>query len=372
MNQNKNQKPFRIIISGGGTGGHIFPAISIARALQRREADAEILFVGAHHKMEMEKVPAAGYKIVGLPVAGFHRKLSFKNLSFLPKLFISLNKCRSIIKTFKPDVVVGVGGFASGPLLWTAQKMKIPTLIQEQNSYAGITNKLLASKAKRICVAYDQMERYFPSNKIIITGNPVRKDLQHITSKNGECLEHFNLRPDKLTLLVVGGSLGARTINETIAENLDELIHKDLQVIWQTGKYYYETAQNELSVYNKHNVQVHQFINRMDLAYTAADFIVSRAGAGTISELCIVGKPVILIPSPNVAEDHQTRNALALVSKEAALMVKDKDAKSQLIRELFKLMGNDQKRVVLGNNIQKLATPNADDAIVDEIYKIIP
>ncbi|MCK9207056.1 MAG: undecaprenyldiphospho-muramoylpentapeptide beta-N-acetylglucosaminyltransferase [Salinivirgaceae bacterium] len=371
MNQNKNQKPLRIIISGGGTGGHIFPALSIARAIQRRDTNAEILFVGAHHKMEMEKVPAAGYKIVGLPVIGFQRKLSLKNLTFFPKLFISLSKCRSIIKTFKPDMVVGVGGFASGPLLWTAQRLKIPTLIQEQNSYAGVTNKLLASKANRICVAYDEMHRYFPEKKIVITGNPVRKDLQHIKSKSQECLEHFNINPEKKTVLVVGGSLGARTINESITANLDELIHKDIQVIWQTGKYYYETAVQELVAYKKHHVQVHQFINRMDLAFATADFIISRAGAGTISELCIVGKPVILVPSPNVAEDHQTRNAMALVSKNAAILVKDKEAKTQLIPELFKLASDDQRRVELGINIQKLAKPHADDLIVDEIYQLI-
>ncbi|OFX65597.1 MAG: undecaprenyldiphospho-muramoylpentapeptide beta-N-acetylglucosaminyltransferase [Bacteroidetes bacterium GWC2_40_13] len=371
MNQNKSQKPLRIIISGGGTGGHIFPALSIARAIQRRDTNAEILFVGAHHKMEMEKVPAAGYKIVGLPVIGFQRKFLLKNLTFFPKLFISLSKCRSIIKTFKPDMVVGVGGFASGPLLWTAQRLKIPTLIQEQNSYAGVTNKLLALKANRICVAYDEMHRYFPEKKIVITGNPVRKDLQHIKSKSQESLEHFNINPEKKTVLVVGGSLGARTINESIAANLDELIHKDIQVIWQTGKYYYETAVQELVAYKKHHVQVHQFINRMDLAFATADFIISRAGAGTISELCIVGKPVILVPSPNVAEDHQTRNAMALVSKNAAILVKDKEAKTQLIPELFKLASDDQRRVELGINIQKLAKPHADDLIVDEIYQLI-
>jgi len=365
-------KPIRIIISGGGTGGHIFPALSIARAVQRRESNAEILFVGAHDKMEMEKVPAAGYKIVGLPVAGFHRKLTLKNLTFFPKLIISLAKCRSIIKAFKPDVVVGVGGFASGPLLWTAQRMKIPTVIQEQNSYAGVTNKLLASKAKKICVAYLNMERYFPANKIVNTGNPVRKDLQSIKSKSIEAMQHFNLKDDKKTLLVIGGSLGARTINESIAENLDELIHKDMQVIWQTGKYFYDTAIQELDAFQKHSIQVHPFINRMDLAFSAADYIISRAGAGTISELCIVGKPVILVPSPNVAEDHQTKNAMSLADVNAAILVKDKEAKTTLVPQLMKLIADDNRNVELRVNIQKLAKPNADELIVDEIFKLIP
>ncbi|MFA6402816.1 MAG: undecaprenyldiphospho-muramoylpentapeptide beta-N-acetylglucosaminyltransferase [Salinivirgaceae bacterium] len=364
-------KPIRIIISGGGTGGHIFPALSIARSVQRRESNAEILFVGAHDKMEMEKVPAAGYKIVGLPVVGFQRKLTFKNLTFFPKLLISLYKCRSIIKSFNPEMVVGVGGFASGPLLWTAQRMKIPTLIQEQNSYAGVTNKLLASKAKKICVAYQNMGNYFPANKIVNTGNPVRKDLQNIKSKSAEAMQHFNLKDNKKTLLVIGGSLGARTINESIAANLDELIHKDIQVIWQTGKYYFDTAIQELDAFKKHNIQVHQFINRMDLAYSAADYIISRAGAGTISELCIVGKPVILVPSPNVAEDHQTKNALSLANANAAILVKDKDARAILVPQLMKLIADDNRNVDLRVNIQKLAKPNADELIVDEIFKLI-
>lgn len=367
----KKLKSLRIIISGGGTGGHIFPALSIARAIQRRNQNAEILFVGAHDRMEMEKIPAAGYKIVGLPISGFQRKLTFKNLTFFPKLIISLIKCKSILKAFKPDVVIGVGGFASGPLLRVAQRLKIPTLIQEQNSYAGVTNKLLASKAKKICVAYDNMGRYFPKNKIINTGNPVRSDLQNIKSKSNEAFGHFNLKPEKKTLLVVGGSLGARTINESIALNLDELIRKDIQVIWQTGKYFFEKAKKELQQYNSHNVHVHEFINRMDLAYSAADVIISRAGAGTISELCIVGKPIILIPSPNVAEDHQTKNAKALVSKKAAIMVKDSEAKTQLIPDLLKLFGDDNLWVEMGVKLQKLAKPDADEKIVDEVYKLI-
>jgi UDP-N-acetylglucosamine--N-acetylmuramyl-(pentapeptide) pyrophosphoryl-undecaprenol N-acetylglucosamine transferase len=369
---NQKSKSLKIIISGGGTGGHIFPALSIARALQRYDNSTEILFVGAHHRMEMEKVPAAGYKIVGLPVTGFQRSLSLKNLAFFPKLFISLSKCRSIIKAFQPDMVIGVGGFASGPLLWMAQRMNIPTLIQEQNSYAGVTNKILARKAKRICVAYDKMERYFPAPKIVLTGNPVRKDLQGIKTKSQEALQHFNLDATKKTLLVVGGSLGARTINESIAFNIDELIRKNYQVIWQTGTYFYENAKHELEQFTSHHVQVHQFINRMDLAFSVADFIISRAGAGTISELCIVGKPVILVPSPNVAEDHQTKNAIALVEKDAAIMVKDSDARNDLIPKFLELASNDTQMVQLSVNIQKLAKPDADDLIVKEVYKLIP
>lgn len=365
------KKALKIIISGGGTGGHIFPALSIARALQARNSETEILFVGAHGRMEMEKVPAAGYKIIGLPVAGLQRRFTLQNLSFLPKLFISLSKCKSIIKAFQPDVVIGVGGYASGPLLKTAQRLKIPTLIQEQNSYGGLTNKLLAKKAKKICVAYDNMEKYFPKGKIVITGNPVRKDLLQIKSKREEGIKHFGLNPNLKTLLVVGGSLGARTINESIAQNLDELIRKKIQVIWQTGKYFYERAKEEVFQYNNHNIKVHQFINRMDLAYASADYIISRAGAGTISELAIVGKPVILVPSPNVAEDHQTKNALALVEKDAALMIKDSQAKDELVSTLVSLTKDDAKGVQLGVNIKMLEKPNADEEIVNEVLKLI-
>ena len=364
-------KPIKIIISGGGTGGHIFPAIAIARAIQNREENTSILFVGAHNRMEMEKVPAAGYKIIGLPVEGLQRKLSLSLFSFFPKLIISLMKCKSIIKNFEPDIVIGVGGYASGPLLRVAQKMKIPTLIQEQNSYAGITNKLLAAKAAKICVAYDNMGRYFPKNKIVLTGNPVRKDLQNIKDKSLEALNFFNIDSDKKTLLVIGGSLGARTINESITENIDALIRKNFQVIWQTGEAYFEKAISELNLYSNHNVKAYKFINRMDLAYSAADVIISRAGAGTISELCIVGKPVILVPSPNVAEDHQTKNAQALVGKDAAVMVKDAEAKEKLIPELLNLLKDDKKWVNMRVNLQKLAKPDADNLIVDEIFKII-
>jgi len=361
----------KIIISGGGTGGHIFPALSIARAIQRRNNKAEILFVGAHKRMEMEKVPAAGFNIIGLPITGLQRSFTVKNLAFLPKLLISIAKCKSIIKAFKPDIVIGVGGYASGPLLYKAQRMKIPTLIQEQNSHAGLTNKLLASKSRKICVAYENMDRFFPKNKTILTGNPVRKDLQSSESVVQQALNHFNLHSNQKTLLVIGGSLGARTINESIAQNLDELIRKNIQVIWQTGKYYYNQANKELQQYSKHNIQVYEFINRMDFAYGAADFIISRAGAGSISELCLVGKPTILVPSPNVAEDHQTKNAMALVKKEAALLVPDKNARQDLIPQFIELFSNDSKQVELGINIQKLARPNADELIVDEVFKII-
>jgi len=367
----KKSKSLKIIISGGGTGGHIFPALSIARAIQRRTQGVEILFVGAHDRMEMEKIPAAGFKIIGLPITGFQRKITWKNITFFPKLIISLIKCKSIIKTFNPDVVVGVGGYASGPLLRVAQRLKVPTLIQEQNSYAGITNKLLASKAKKICVAYHNMGRYFPKNKIVNTGNPIRKDLQDIKNKSTEALRFFNFEPDKKTLLIIGGSLGARTINESITLNLDVLIRKNIQVIWQTGKYYYKKAKEEVARYNNHNISVMEFINRMAFAYSVADVIISRAGAGTISELCIVGKPIILVPSPNVAEDHQTKNALALVDKNAAVMVKDANAKSELINNLLELIKDDNKCVEMGVKLQKLAKPDADELIVDEVFKII-
>lgn len=362
----------RFIISGGGTGGHIFPAISIAKAIKRQEPNADILFVGAHNRMEMEKVPAAGFKIVGLPISGLQRGSISKNILFLPKLFVSIFKCRSIIKEFKPNAVVGVGGYASGPLLYTAQKMGVPTLIQEQNGYAGLTNKLLAKRAKRICVAYEGMERFFPADKIIMTGNPVRQDLQDIKFNTPEAYNFFNLTQgnNMKTLLVIGGSLGARTINECIGNNLDILIRKKIQVIWQTGKYYYDRAIEEASQYNSKNIHVYPFINRMDYAYSVADAIISRAGAGTISELCLVGKPVILVPSPNVAEDHQTKNALALVKNNAALMVTDKDAPNTLVPQAVQLLEQDEQQVRLRINIKKMALPNADEIICKEVLKI--
>ncbi len=360
----------RFIISGGGTGGHIFPAISIAKAIKRKLPNSEILFVGAHNRMEMEKVPAVGFKIVGLPIAGLQRGSLIKNLMFLPKLFISMFKCRSIIRSFKPNAVVGVGGYASGPLLRMAQKMGIPTLIQEQNGYAGLTNKLLAKKAKRICVAYEGMERFFPSEKIVLTGNPVRKDLQDIKFNIPEAYKFFNLNRNMKTLLVIGGSLGARTINECVGNNLDLLIRKKVQVIWQTGKSYYDNALTEASQYDSRNVHIYPFINRMDYAYSVADAIISRAGAGTISELCLVGKPVILVPSPNVAEDHQTKNAMALVKNDAAIMITDKSAPDTLVSEAVKLIEDDERQVRLRINIKKMALPNADEVICEQVLKI--
>jgi len=361
----------RFIISGGGTGGHIFPAISIAKAIKRQLPNSEILFVGAHNRMEMEKVPAAGFKIIGLPVAGLQRGSIGKNLMFLPKLFVSLFKCRSIIRTFKPNAVVGVGGYASGPLLRTAQKMGIPTLIQEQNGFAGLTNKLLAKNAKRICVAYEGMERFFPAEKIVLTGNPVRKDLQDIKFNIPEAYKFFNLNQNSMkTLLVIGGSLGARTINECVGNNLDLLIRKKVQVIWQTGKNYYDHALIEAAQYDSKNIHIYPFINRMDYAFSVADVIISRAGAGTISELCLVGKPVILVPSPNVAEDHQTKNAMALVKNNAAIMITDKDAPDTLVPEAIKLIEDDEQQVRLRINIKKMALPNADEVICEQVLKI--
>lgn len=366
-----NTQKLNIIISGGGTGGHIFPALSIANAIQKRNSNVKILFVGAHKRMEMEKVPAAGYPIIGLPIMGLQRKWSLKNLAFLPKLYLSLVKCKSILKSFKPQIVIGVGGYASGPLLYKAQKMKIPTIIQEQNSYAGITNKLLSKRAKKICVAYENMERFFPKEKILLTGNPIRKDLINLELLKDRAKEHFKLKEKQKTLLVVGGSLGALTINESMAKNLDELIRKNVQVIWQTGKHYYTKALQALENYKNHDVQVHQFINRMDYAYAAADFIISRAGAGSISELCVTSKPVILIPSPNVAEDHQTKNAMALVEKNAAIMLKDSEAREKLVDTFFNLANDEDLQKKLSENIKKLAKPNADERIIEEIFKWI-
>jgi UDP-N-acetylglucosamine--N-acetylmuramyl-(pentapeptide) pyrophosphoryl-undecaprenol N-acetylglucosamine transferase len=367
MNQQRHKK---IIISGGGTGGHIFPAISIANALKSKDSSTEILFVGAIGKMEMEKVPAAGYKIVGLPVSGFQRKLSFKTITFFFKLFASVIKARKIIKAFKPDAAVGVGGFASGPLLQVASKKGIPCLIQEQNSYPGITNKILAGKVNKICVAYDGMEKYFPKNKIIMTGNPVRQDLNNNINKE-DAYNYFQLVGNKKILLIVGGSLGARTINESIAGGLDILLRNKIQVIWQTGKTYFETAKNEVGQFVTQDVKVYEFISRMDYAFAIADVVISRAGASTISELCLVHKPAIFVPSPNVAEDHQTKNAMALIKNDAALMVTDKEAREKLIEEAINLLGDDYRKAVYTQNIAKMGFKNSADVIADEILKMI-
>ncbi len=365
----KKQQHKRVIISGGGTGGHIFPAISIANALRLTDPEIKILFVGAEGRMEMEKVPAVGYEIVGLPVAGFIRSLSLKNLIVIFKLLRSLRLAKRIIVDFKPDVVVGVGGYASGPVLKQAGRMSIPTLIQEQNSYAGVTNKLLAKRAAKICVAYDDMERYFPSEKIVFTGNPVRQDIS-VNDENGSAgLEYFGLKSSRPVLLVLGGSLGSETINRSVGSGVKKLLDSGFQVIWQTGKYYFEKISGEFRGSGA-DLKIFGFVERMDLAYTVADIIISRAGAGTISELCLTGKPVVLVPSPNVAEDHQTKNAIALVEKSAAIMVKDVDAPGKLVDMVIDLNSNSQLKTDLSRNIGGMAIVDADVRITNEIMKL--
>jgi UDP-N-acetylglucosamine--N-acetylmuramyl-(pentapeptide) pyrophosphoryl-undecaprenol N-acetylglucosamine transferase len=364
------QKHKRVIISGGGTGGHIFPAICVANALRRIDPEIEILFVGAEGRMEMEKIPAAGYRIIGLPVAGIYRRLTLKNFTVLIKLFKSLNKAKMVIKEFEPDVVVGVGGYASGPVLRQAGKMGIPTLIQEQNSYAGITNKLLAKKASTICVAYDGMDKYFPVEKIIKTGNPVRQNFDNLKNLENDAFSFFNLKKNFPVILVLGGSLGAGSINKSLSGNINKLRDSDCQWLWQTGKHYFENVRALVSLSFSENISVHGFINRMDFAYAAADIIVSRAGAGTISELCLVGKPVILIPSPNVAEDHQTRNAKALSDRDAAVLITDDQAVKTLVDEAIKLISDRTKRARLSENILKMADRDADVRIAKEVLKL--
>jgi UDP-N-acetylglucosamine--N-acetylmuramyl-(pentapeptide) pyrophosphoryl-undecaprenol N-acetylglucosamine transferase len=357
----------RFLLSGGGTGGHIYPAIAIADELKRRHPDAEFLFVGAKDKMEMQKIPKAGYKIQGLWISGLQRKLSLQNAMFPLKLISSLLKSRTIINSFKPDVVIGTGGFASGPLLQVAARMGLPTLIQEQNSYPGITNKILGKKAKRICVAYPGMERFFSKEKLILTGNPVREDLISIDPDKHEAIEFFNLNPEKKTLLVLGGSLGARRINQLIAQHLDLFEHHGYQVIWQCGRLYLEQYKSLSSS----NVRVMEFIERMDLVYAVADLVISRAGASSVSELCLVGKPVIFIPSPNVAEDHQTKNANVIVSQRAALMIAERDLELQFSDVFSSLATSGEKRLDLALNIKKLAMPDATSRIADEVEKLI-
>ena len=362
----------KFLISGGGTGGHIFPAISIANALKKQLPDAEILFVGALGRMEMERVPAAGYPIEGLPVSGLDRKNMLRNINVLWNLGRSLLLARKIIKRFKPDVAIGVGGYASAPTLRAASAFGVPTVLQEQNSYAGVTNKLLAKKAKRICVAYEGMEKFFPKEKIVLTGNPVRQDLFSIAPKTNEAYNFFNLDPKKKTILVVGGSLGARTINQSIIAGLNKLAKsEDVQVIWQTGKFYIKDARKAIECHTTSGLLVTDFVSRMDLAYSIADLVVSRAGASSISELCLLAKPVILVPSPNVAEDHQTQNALALVRKDAAVMIKDVDAKEQLVDKALELINNETELKKLSNNILKLAEKDSADRIANEILKLI-
>ncbi|MGW1453832.1 undecaprenyldiphospho-muramoylpentapeptide beta-N-acetylglucosaminyltransferase [Salegentibacter agarivorans] len=361
------KKDLRVILSGGGTGGHIYPAIAIAHEIKVRYPEAEILFVGASDRMEMEKVPQAGYKIEGLWISGIQRKLTMSNLLFPFKLLSSLAKSRRIIREFKPDVVIGTGGFASGPLLKVANSKGIPTLIQEQNSFPGITNKLLAKQADKICAAYEEVKRFFPSEKTVITGNPVRQDLLKIDKNREKALAHFGLEKDKKVVLVLGGSLGARRINQLVEANLERFKEENIQLIWQTGKLYYE----DYKKYNSGLVQTHLFLNEMNLAYGAADVIISRAGAGTVSELSIVGKPVLFVPSPNVAEDHQAKNAMAVVKKNAAMMLKENELDEKFERQFFTLMASEERQKGLGENIKKLALPNATARIVDEVEKLI-
>ena len=361
------KKSINVIISGGGTGGHIFPAISIADAIKEKMPDAEILFVGAEGRMEMEKVPAAGYKIIGIPISGLSRTNLLKNIKVIAQLFKSLKLAKKIIKEFKPDVAVGVGGYASGPTLWCAAGEKIPTVIQEQNSYAGVTNKLLSKKAKAICVAYEGMERFFPEENIILTGNPVRKGLTQEVSRD-EALEYFDLDKNKKTILAIGGSLGARTINESIADSLKD-IPEDVQIIWQSGKFYDKSASE--AIRNAGDIAVKQsaFITRMDYAYAAADLVISRAGASSISELCLLGKAAILVPSPNVAEDHQTKNALALSTKDAAILVPDSEANISLMNRAFKTVKDEIKLKNMSDNIKTLAQNNSASRIADIVIK---
>jgi UDP-N-acetylglucosamine--N-acetylmuramyl-(pentapeptide) pyrophosphoryl-undecaprenol N-acetylglucosamine transferase len=361
-------RKLKFIVSGGGTGGHIYPAIAIANELKSRFPDAEFLFVGAKDKMEMQKVPQAGYAIKGLWISGLQRKLTLDNSLFPIKLLSSLLKSRTIIKNFKPDVVIGTGGFASGPLLQMANSLDIPTVIQEQNSYPGITNKLLSKKANKICVAYENLERFFPKGKIVFTGNPVRQDILDVESKRREALSYFNLDENKKTVLILGGSLGARRINQLIAKEIDFLRNNNLQIIWQCGNLYMADYKHFSEV---ENVQVVSFIDRMDLIYAAADFVISRAGASSVSELCLVGKPTIFIPSPNVAEDHQTKNANAIVEKNGALLLKESELDEKFESVFNKLIHDENLQNSLRQNMKKLAMPNATKSIVEEIIKLV-
>jgi UDP-N-acetylglucosamine--N-acetylmuramyl-(pentapeptide) pyrophosphoryl-undecaprenol N-acetylglucosamine transferase len=366
----------KAIISGGGSGGHIFPAVAIAGALKRRHPDVDILFIGAEGRMEMEKVPAAGYKIEGLPIAGLQRKLTLenivKNMQLPFKMLKSRRKVKDILRSFAPDIVVGVGGFASEPTLKAAADMGYPTLLQEQNSYAGLTNKMLARNAKKICVAYEGMDRFFPKDKIIFTGNPVRGDIEQMNATREEGCEMFGLNPEGRVLLSVGGSLGARSINQMIISHLHFFKENRIQLVWQTGRWMYEEAVSAVKRANVEDwVKVHQFISRMDMAYAAADVVISRAGAIAISELCIVGKPVVLIPSPNVAEDHQTKNALALVDRGAAVMVRDAECDALCLPQVQELFENAAHREAMSVAIKKMAVYGAADKIVDQIDKIV-
>ena len=364
------EKELRVIISGGGTGGHIFPAVSIANAIKALRPDAKILFVGALGRMEMQRVPAAGYEIKGLPICGFDRKNLLKNFKVLYKIWKSQRMAKQIIKDFQPQVAVGVGGYASGPTLNKAAAMGIPCLIQEQNSYAGVTNKLLAKKAEKICVAYEGMERFFPAEKIILTGNPVRQALLDTTITREDAIKSFGLDPTKKTILLVGGSLGARTINESVLQHLDLVKSSDVQFIWQTGKYYSAAIAEQLKGQDIPNLKVTDFISDMGAAYKAADLVISRAGASSISEFCLIGKPVILVPSPNVAEDHQTKNALALSTRNAAIYVKDAEAPATLLELAVKTVNDGAKLKSLSENVLKLALPDSAEIIAKEVIKL--
>ena len=364
------EKELRVIISGGGTGGHIFPAVSIANAVKAMRPDAKILFVGALGRMEMQRVPAAGYEIKGLPICGFDRKNLLKNVKVLYKIWKSQRMAKQIIKDFRPQVAVGVGGYASGPTLNKAAAMGIPCLIQEQNSYAGVTNKLLAKKAEKICVAYEGMERFFPTEKIILTGNPVRQALLDTTITREDAIRSFGLDPEKKTILLVGGSLGARTINESMLRHLDLIKESDLQFIWQTGKFYSAEIAERLKDQNLPNLKVTDFITDMGAAYRAADLVISRAGASSISEFCLIGKPVILVPSPNVAEDHQTKNALALSTRDAAIYIKDAEAPDILLQTAIETVHDDAKLKSLSENVLKLALPDSANIIAKEVINL--
>jgi UDP-N-acetylglucosamine--N-acetylmuramyl-(pentapeptide) pyrophosphoryl-undecaprenol N-acetylglucosamine transferase len=363
------ERAVKIIISGGGTGGHIFPAVSIARALKRLAPDCEILFVGANGRMEMEKVPAAGFEIVGLDIQGIDRSSILKNLELPLKLMKSLMKAHQLLKRFKPDVAVGVGGYASGPLLFAAGRRNVPYLIQEQNSYAGVTNKKLSKKAAKICVAFEHMDAFFPADKILLTGNPIRRESVDIGGKRAAAQAHFGIDPEKKTILVLGGSLGSATLNKSVYKAIDQVRDSGIQLIWQCGNYYYESYREKIALSDP-SVRLHAFLQHMDMAYAAADLIISRSGAGTISELCAVGKPVVLVPSPNVAEDHQTVNAKALTSKGAALLVRDSDAEQELFGVAIGLLKDEAQSALLSSNIKKLAMMDADEVIAREVLSL--
>jgi UDP-N-acetylglucosamine--N-acetylmuramyl-(pentapeptide) pyrophosphoryl-undecaprenol N-acetylglucosamine transferase len=367
----KNGIPYRLIISGGGTGGHIFPALAIANAFRERHPNAQILFVGAKGKMEMTKVPEAGYKIIGLWISGLQRSLKFSNLLFPIKLLVSYVRAMMILRRFKPHAVVGTGGYASGPVMMAASRAKIPCVIQEQNSFAGLVNKRVADKVSKVCVAYDGMDRYFPKDKIVFTGNPVRKDILELTDKRERALQQFGFDSNVKTLLIIGGSLGARTINESIFQGIEKLIDAGVQVLWQTGKGYYADYKARLEKHDLRKIRMYDFLREMDLAYAAADVVISRAGAIAVSELCVCGKPAILVPSPNVAEDHQTKNASALVKQDAAIMVTDKKARKELVNEALTLLFNETRMLKLSANIAALGKPQATTHIVNEIEKLI-